>query len=326
MNQGNVAPTAPLYSQLPYPGDGVVRTTSARILLEGLRERAPELLSRRPLWIADVGCGTGEATAGIARMLPQARVVGIDVNAASLELGRALAARSKLDLTFVQADMTQPLGEALHRAGAPAWEGRFDVITSMGVLHHLSDPAAGFARVREILREDGLFQVYVYSRTGRREVLEVRKLLDRALPDGTFQDRARAVRSLRLSRKHTLWDGVRTLRKRLRFGPPLRLGEIVRVAMRRRRITHVSDTFSNPCEHSFHFDELFSIFARTGWAFAGLAKRGGLPVSAEEHTRDPEALALLRGLPPAVMYDLLAFHYRAAGWTFFLQPEKVQAS
>lgn len=323
MNQSNVAPTAPLYSQLPYPGDGVVRTTSARILYEGLRQHAPALLERRPLWIADVGCGTGEATAGIARMLPQARVVGIDVNPASLELGRALAVRLRLDLTFVQADITQSLGEALRRAGASAREGRFDVITSMGVLHHLQDPAVGFARVREILHEDGLFQVYVYSKLGRREVLEVRELLDRALPEGTFQDRARAVRSLRLSRKHTLWDGVRTLRKRLRFGPPLRFGEIVQVAMRRSRITHLSDTFSNPCEHSFRFDELFTIFARTGWAFAGLAKKGGMPTCAEEHTRDPRALEMLKAMPQAALFDLLAFAHRAAGWTFFLRPTKI---
>lgn len=322
MEQRNPSPTAELYAALPYPADGVVRTTSARILLEGLRTHAPELLSRKPLWIADVGCGTGEATAGIARMLPQARVVGIDVNPASLELAAALARRCGGNVTFIQADVTLPLGETLQRAGVSARDGKFDVITSMGVLHHLADPAVGFSNVRSIIREDGLFQCYVYSKLGRREVLAVRGLLDQTVPAGSFADRARMVSLLRLSSKHTLADGLRTLRKRLRFGPPIRPSEIVRVALRRSRVTHASDTFSNPCEHSFMFDDLRMIFARTGWEFVSLAKRGGLPVTPEEHTRDPRALDALRALPPAAFYDLLAFHYRAAGWTFFLRPGK----
>ncbi|MCC7293765.1 MAG: class I SAM-dependent methyltransferase [Phycisphaerales bacterium] len=325
----NRSSTAPLYTQLPYPGDGVVRTTSARILREGMRRLAPALLSKADLRIADVGCGTGEATAGLARIFPNARIVGIDVNPASLELARRLADRSKLNLTFVRCDISEPVLDALcaasvlgrNAASNPA--ERFDVVTSMGVLHHLADPAAGFSHVRSIIREDGLFQVYVYSRTGRREVLAVRDLLDRFLPADAFDRRARTVRVLRLSRKHTLIDGLQTLRRRLRFGPPFRLMEIIRVALRRNRLTHVSDTFSNPCEHSFLFEELLAIFARTGWDFAGLAKRGGLPVTPEEHTRDPQALEALRALPPAVLCDLLAFHYRAAGWTFFLRPAEV---
>ncbi|MCG3130841.1 MAG: Trans-aconitate 2-methyltransferase [Phycisphaerae bacterium] len=325
MEQRHVAATAALYTQLPYPGDGVVRTTSARILLKGLRQHAPALLERRPLWIADVGCGTGEATAGIAKMLPGARVVGIDVNRASLDLARALAARSRLNLTYVEANAASPLREALQRSGAWPPEGKFDLVTSMGVLHHLSDPATGFAHVRDILREDGLFQVYVYSKLGRREVLAVRDLLDHADPGATFAERARMVSALRLSSKHTLLDGLRTLRKRLRFGPPLRIGEIVKVALRRNRVTHASDTFSNPCEHSFLFEELFTIFARTGWAFAGLAKRGGLPTSPEEHTRDPRALEMLKAMPQAALFDLLAFAHRVAGWTFFLRPTKIVA-
>ncbi len=325
MDQPNSAPTAPLYSQLPYPGDGVVRTTSARILLEGLRRHAPELMRRQPLWIADVGSGTGEATAGIARLLPQARVVGIDVNPASLELAQALGRRCGGNVTFIQADVTGPLDETLQRAGVSAPGGKFDVITSMGVLHHLADPAVGFSNVRRIMREDGLFQVYVYSKLGRREVLGVRNLLDHAAPRASFEERARMVSLLRLSSKHTLRDGLRTLRKRIRFGPPIRPSEIMKVALRRNRVTHASDTFSNPCEHSFMFEELVDIFARTGWTFLGLARRGGLPTCAEEQTRDPRALALLRAMPQAVLMDLLAFAHRVAGWTFFLRPGETGA-
>ncbi len=43
--------------------------------------------------IADVGCGTGELTAGIAQTFPQTEVVAIDVNPASLEMAAELRDR-----------------------------------------------------------------------------------------------------------------------------------------------------------------------------------------------------------------------------------------
>ena len=68
----NVAPTAPLYTELPYPADGVVRTPNSQMLLRGVERFAPELLRKPDLTIVDVGCGTGESTAGLTRVFPKA--------------------------------------------------------------------------------------------------------------------------------------------------------------------------------------------------------------------------------------------------------------
>ena len=69
MTEDNPAPTASLYTELPFPGHGVVRRTSSKVLLTGLREHAPELLEREGLRSVDIGCGTGEKTAGIVKPL-----------------------------------------------------------------------------------------------------------------------------------------------------------------------------------------------------------------------------------------------------------------
>ena len=177
----NKSPTASLYTELPYPADGVVRTTNARILRAGVEKHAPHLLQRERLRIIDVGCGTGENTAALARLFgPKAEIFGADINPASLKLAKALADREGANIRFVQCDIQQNLPEALEAASP----GQCDIVMSIGVLHHLGDPRAGFAAVRRIIKPDGLFLSWVYSDKGRREDIANKELLNEILPPG----------------------------------------------------------------------------------------------------------------------------------------------
>jgi SAM-dependent methyltransferase len=286
----------------------------ATILRQGVARHAPDLLARRPLRILDVGCGTGELTAGVARELPHAEVVAVDVNPASLAKAHELSEREGLAIRFVRHDITDDLASAVLE------HGPFDLMTSIGVLHHLADPAAGFAAVRPLLREDGLFLCYVYSRHGRRDDVSVKAVLDRGLPGASFEERAHAVRALGMSHRHDLLGAIRRLRDRLRHGPPLYPIEILRAYWNRNPLVHVSDTFSNPCEHLYEFDELERTVRGAGWNLVALAERGGLPTTPEAHTRSPAARKVLHRLPRAALYDFFAFHYRVFGFYFFLRP------
>jgi SAM-dependent methyltransferase len=315
--QENTSPSAPLYTELPYPGDGVLRTAHARILREGLKRHAPHLLSRRPLRIVDVGCGTGECTVGLSRIFPEAEIVGADVNPASLELAQALARRVGSSARFVQCDITRNLAARLNETSP----GPFDAVCSLGVLHHLAEPRAGFSAVREIIRPDGLFHCFVYSHYGRREEMAIKSLLSEMLPAGaTWKDRANALGRLRLTNLHTLAHGFKTIGHRLRFGPPLLPLELLRAVLNRNRLVHESDTYSNPCEHLYRFGELRALLADTGWEFVALAKHAGLPTTPQEHTRRRGELAVLAQLPEDAQYDYFAFYYEASGFTFFCRP------
>lgn len=320
MTEPNRAPTAPLYAELPYPGDGVVRTTSARMLKRNVLLHAAHLLQRPTLRIADIGCGTGEATCGVPRLFPAAQVVGVDINPASLALAQKLADRSAGTVQLVRADITADLRAALEAAGALPPGGTFDIITSFGVLHHLDDPAVGFARLRGLIAADGLCMTYMYSRRGRWSDIAVRALLDRAFSVAQFAERAEAVRRLGLSRRHSLWSFLGGLRNRLRFGPAVRPLELLQVYLKRNNLVHLSDTFSNPREHLYDFGEVRELCTRTGWVVLGLASGAGLPVRPEEHTRDPRALELLRRIPEDLLYDYFAYCYRAGGFTTVQRP------
>lgn len=317
----NTAPTAALYTELPYPADGVVRTTIAEMLRRGLQTHAPSLLQREgELRLVDIGCGTGEATVGIAQQFPRMKIVGVDINPASLERAEALARKEKANVTFVQCNITNGVDEIL-RALPEGEDAKFDLISSMGVLHHLEEPPEGFAQARKLIKDDGLFLCYIYSKLGRWDDIAARSILDRAVPEGaSFEQRAEALRLLNVSGKHSLRDSVKSLGKRLKHGPPLAPFELLKVYFARTGLTHVSDTFSNPCEHLYYFSELMDIFDASDWSFVALAEKGGLPTTPEQHTSDPKRAAWLRRLPPDVLYDYFAFIYRAWGFTFFLRP------
>jgi hypothetical protein len=125
---------------------------------------------------------------------------------------------------------------------------------------------------------------------------------------------------LRLENLHTLWNGLKTIRRRVKYGPPILPMELLRARMNRNRLVHESDTYSNPCEHLYRFGELESLLGETGWEFVALAKHAGLPTAPEEHTRRPDALALLRSMPRPALYDYFAFYYEASGFHFFARP------
>ena len=52
---------------------------------------------------------------------------------------------------------------------------QFDIIESIGVLHHLEDPMAGWTVLSEILKPGGLMLVGLYSKLGRNSVAEMQK-------------------------------------------------------------------------------------------------------------------------------------------------------
>jgi SAM-dependent methyltransferase len=317
-NEGNSSPTAPLYTELPYPADGIIRTTSARILRAGLERHAPELLTRPGLRIVDVGCGTGEVLAGLIRMFPGSEIVGVDINPPSLEKTRALLARHRMKAQVLQADLTGDLAGTMRAAGI---RPEFDIVNCQGVLHHLADPIVGFKALRPLVAPHGLFLCFMYSRHGRREDMAIKQLLNETLPsDAGYARRTQAIRSLALQSRHTPTSLLRQLRHRLRFGPPLLPLEQVSLALHRNYTTHASDTYSNPCEHLYSFGELRELARASGWDVAGLAEGGGLPTTVEQHTRDPRRRSFLRELSGDALYDYFAFHYQALGFNYFLRP------
>ena len=96
--------------------------------------------------ILDVGCGPGTITAGLAKLVPAGRVVGLENVPDVLDKARAHAATEGVSI----AEFT--VGD-IHALPFP--NGTFDVVHAHQVLQHVADPARVLREMRRVAKPAG---------------------------------------------------------------------------------------------------------------------------------------------------------------------------
>lgn len=115
-------------------------------VLPGELAEVPHLhaaLGRPGAVVADVGCGYGWSTIALARAYPEARVVGIDIDAPSIEQARRNAAEVGVEVEFV------------HSAGEDVEGGPYDVVFLFECLHDVPYPVEVLSAVRASTSDGG---------------------------------------------------------------------------------------------------------------------------------------------------------------------------
>lgn len=170
------------YDEQPFNHWTNVRAAAASV-------RDPEILSAYPdlhrqldgggiLRALDAGCGGGWLSAALA-FHHGLEVVGVDFSQCSLdraqELANALGVGPRVQ--FVEADLLAlDLGES------------FDLVVSLGVLHHTADPRGACQRIARHARPGGALYLGLYHRPGRRPFLDhFRQLIERDGPERAFE-------------------------------------------------------------------------------------------------------------------------------------------
>ena len=162
------------YEENPYPRWSVVPpikpTTVADFLWNHLGFSPQEWpRTRYGAEILIAGCGTGSHSIDSALRFPKTRILAVDISRASLAFARRQSrALALTNIEYAQADILE-LGTMNDR--------RFDIIETVGVLHHLSDPCAGWQGLLSLLRPNGLMFIGLYSDTGRRSLNFARSLI-----------------------------------------------------------------------------------------------------------------------------------------------------
>jgi SAM-dependent methyltransferase/tetratricopeptide (TPR) repeat protein len=131
------------------------------------------------------GCGTGRHAALVARQFPQARLVAIDLSAASLDYAQTRCAELGIEgIDFRQDDLHDVAGLGQS----------FDHIECGGVLHHLPDPEYGWGALMAVLAPGGTMRIALYSRLARRPVETARAVLADLAGRGDDDDVLRLAR------------------------------------------------------------------------------------------------------------------------------------
>jgi len=127
--------------------ESMVRTLSAQTL--AIWPQESQLIRRYGLLpevrILDAGCGTGECSARLAEMFPQAHVLGVDIIDASLELAREPCARFVDRVRFEHQSVYE----------LPAADGTFDFTLCRHVLHSIPHPERVLAELVRVTKPGG---------------------------------------------------------------------------------------------------------------------------------------------------------------------------
>jgi len=144
-----------------------------------------------PAQILIAGCGTGQQALDVAAHHADAQVLAVDLSLTSLSYAQRKTQELGIDnIDYVQGDILK----------LDALDKTFDLIESVGVLHHMAAPETGWRILVDLLRPNGFMKIGLYSELARQPVIKARELIAKhgfaATPDGIRDARAEIVRRI----------------------------------------------------------------------------------------------------------------------------------
>ncbi len=117
--------------------------------------------------ILDAGCGSGYKALSLAIANPGAKIIGVDLSAASIEKAKERLAYHGFDNAEFYA---MPLEDL------PTLGMEFDYINNDEVLYLIPDPLAGLQAMQAVLKPEGLIRTNLHSKLQRSKFYRVQKL------------------------------------------------------------------------------------------------------------------------------------------------------
>lgn len=208
-----------------------------------------QMPSRRDIRILDAGCGTGVSTDSLVHLNPQAQVTAIDLSSGALKVAIERCQRSGADRVEFQ---------HLSLFDVDRLEGQFDLINSVGVIHHTPDPTRALQALANKLAPGGLMHIFVYGELGRWEI----KLMQQAI--ALLQD----------DKRGDYRDGVKIGREIFASLPEtnrLRKREQDRWEIENHRDECFADMYVHPQEIVYNIETLFELIDAAGLEFVGFS-------------------------------------------------------
>ncbi|PZV18971.1 MAG: SAM-dependent methyltransferase [Pseudanabaena sp.] len=199
--------------------------------------------------ILDAGCGSGVSTEYLVHLNPEATVVGIDLSEGTLAVAKERCKRS---------GATRVEFHHLSLFDADQLEGEFDLINSVGVLHHTSDPIRGIQALANKLAPGGLMHIFVYGELGRWEIRLMQE----------------AIALLQGDKRGDYVDGVKIGREIFANLPEtnaLRRREKERWEMENTQDACFADMYVHPQEIDYNVYTLFELIDASGLEFLGFS-------------------------------------------------------
>jgi SAM-dependent methyltransferase len=163
------------YEQNPYPRWVRVPATQQPLAFDEhlrlhLGHGAPAVQFNRGtrVEILIAGCGTGQEAIEAAMHIRDVDVLAVDLSLSSLCYAQRKTVEGWVDnIVYAQADVTR-----LARIGRT-----FDVVSSVGVLHHTIEPAVALHQLAAVLRPGGCMRLGLYSERARVQLAAAQRFI-----------------------------------------------------------------------------------------------------------------------------------------------------
>ncbi len=115
------------------------------------------------------GCGTGQHAITTASKYKKSKILALDLSVKSLSYAKRKANELKINnIDFIQGDILDL--ESIDR--------KFDIIESVGVLHHMDNPFKGWKILTSCLNNDSLMLIGLYSENARKHITQIRNKIN----------------------------------------------------------------------------------------------------------------------------------------------------
>ncbi len=141
----------------------VIKDSDLKLDLKKIR------ISDRPE-ILIAGCGTGQHAITTASKYKKSKILALDLSFKSLSYAKRKANELKINnIDFIQGDILDL--KSINR--------KFDIIESVGVLHHMDNPFRGWEILTSCLNNDSLMLIGLYSERARQHIKQIKNKINK---------------------------------------------------------------------------------------------------------------------------------------------------
>ncbi len=145
------------------------------------------------------GCGTGQHAITTASKYKNAEIFALDLSFNSLAYAKRKAEELNCkNINFIQGDLLD-----LRKLNK-----KFDIIESVGVLHHMADPLVGWMSLTDCLKKDALILIGLYSEKARENIANIRETIN-SLKIKTIRKDIINFRKDILKNNNKTWDSIK---------------------------------------------------------------------------------------------------------------------
>lgn len=226
------------YESFPYPrwGSNNFYIQNNQSYIDLIRSHCVNkpIISEEPKKLLVAGCGTGRHPINIASLDPEIQIYAMDLSLKSLSYASRVASEMGIkNITWLHGDINE----------LDTYQNQFDIIESVGVLHHMEDPKKGFNILEKKLKNKGLMKIGLYARSYRKTLKSSKKLI---LTENFRKDR----KSIRLAR-----NIIMTKKNQTEYVSPLTLSDFY-------SISSFIDLLMHEQELDFDIDEISKLIGK----------------------------------------------------------------